>query len=430
MNGTTQPMMLVRLPPVNGWDVYRSQNSEFWMRDVDLGRRAGLTRPRNVRRTIIKAIGEGQLVDATRQHRSHESDVFTAGFRKVSGKSRQIKPNEHRAHVSDVHLALFYESIESVTLGNGALREVPTYFLNPRGVLRVLRRMRSNVAEDLLDELIEGALRVFEDLKTGRISIPGIGSGVSEQRVREVCREEFRDSFHNELREIREQLNTLATPPIVGNAHNQRAPVLALPIASPPSVPSPLSRAEKKERLFEVLKPGNPTLVVNRVLKALDEHLNKFSLDELIREGTILLLQSKGLQAGEVNSAKTSDEPQAIPEAKPPHQPPVSHDERPAVPTAPIDLVAKYFSAFDNVPMDATTRRLLLVLLQSVDADTGVRAIPMHELCKKMGVPRQTINEHREILIDLGYLSMREHIDCDGINPTVYRLHFPAFPRK
>ena len=100
---------------VSGWTLL-AEDGELWLRDLDLGERAGLARPRGIRRVIEKLIREGKAA--------------LAGGR-VGGA------------------AVRAERVLVPQGSFGATQEVTEYLLNRKAVVLVLMRLRTPVAVDL-----------------------------------------------------------------------------------------------------------------------------------------------------------------------------------------------------------------------------------------------------------------------------------------
>jgi hypothetical protein len=122
---------------VDGWTLFDGAGST-WVRDLDLAERAGLAVPRDIRRTIAKAIDDGALMPVGAAH----SDG-TPGF-----------------HVVE----------ELVQGGKGSVSTVATYYLNQEGALFIITRLRAPKAI----EATKAIVRVFAAVMRGEVVPAGL----------------------------------------------------------------------------------------------------------------------------------------------------------------------------------------------------------------------------------------------------------------
>ncbi|HEU4407878.1 MAG TPA: hypothetical protein VFS43_21635 [Polyangiaceae bacterium] len=128
---------------LDGWTL-RVDGGEPRVRDLDLGERAGLARPRDVRRAIRQAADDGAVavVDNRADHRAELRDGPEA-------------PDKPRAWLER----------EAIAIGSGAERDGEVYYLNEAAALVVLTRLRTRVAVQATQAIV----KVFVAARRGEL---------------------------------------------------------------------------------------------------------------------------------------------------------------------------------------------------------------------------------------------------------------------
>lgn len=196
---------------VDGWTLFDGGGGT-WVKDLDIAERAGLALPRDIRRTVAKAIEDGALMPVGAAH-GDGSPCF-----------RQVD--------------------EVVTGGKGSAQTVPTYYLNLEGALLLLTRLRTPKAI----EVTKAVVVVFAKAMRGELPM------VAPTLAADPRLDRILGAVESQGRSVDALLGILAT--LV-----QR---FALPAASPPVPAPPVATAASPSPLAALPPPPPPTMLIPR----------------------------------------------------------------------------------------------------------------------------------------------------------------------
>ena len=136
---------------VGDWIVF-SADEDFWIRDLELAERAGLTQPRNIRPIIRKAIDLGALT------------VLPRG----ACEARPTGIGSARAACATNGAVVRVETVVLPKGNHGGTQEADEFYLNEEAALFIVTRLRAKAAI----RLTQSVIRVFVLVRRGELVAP------------------------------------------------------------------------------------------------------------------------------------------------------------------------------------------------------------------------------------------------------------------
>lgn len=152
---------------VEGWTLV-AWGEDFWIRDLDLADRAGMTQPRHIRPIIRKAIEDGSVTicdNSAGAARAVPSGAVT--IRDDSGGAAAAVPPPPLVRREDVF----------APKGNGAMQKTAEYLLNETAALLIITRLRTAAAI----QLTRAVIHVFVTVRRGAVEGAAAAARALEQ---------------------------------------------------------------------------------------------------------------------------------------------------------------------------------------------------------------------------------------------------------